>query len=137
MIISDNTKRMLFYAFAILSMLAAICHFIGIFYKINDSPVWRNALFVVVNSFCIYGFLQRPKYFFYFFCVLTLQQYYSHGRYLIRLWTLQHAIHWISLCLLIVLPIELYCLFADSRSKNIKESRQKRILNKISNEKTH
>jgi hypothetical protein len=123
--ISDSNKRILFYAFTILSFLAAIYHLIGIFYKINNSPVWRHVIFVVVNLFCIYGFLKRPKYFIYFFCVLTLQQYNSHGSHLIRLYTLEHKIHWISLFVIILLPIGLFCLFEDKRSNRINDLKNK------------
>jgi hypothetical protein len=123
MIISDNIKRILFYVFAILSLLAAIYHFTGIFYKINNSPVWRHAIFVFVNLFCIYGFLKRPKYFIYFYIVLLIQQFYSHGQYLIQLWELEHKVHWISIGVLVLMPIGLICLLADFKTNKIADKR--------------
>ena len=125
MIISANIKRTLFYVFAILSLLAAVYHLTGIFYKINDSPIWRHAIFVVVNSFCIYGFLKRPKYFIYFYIVLILQQFYSHGQHLIKLWELEHKIHWISFAVLVLMPIGLICLLVDYKTNKIIENEKK------------
>jgi len=117
MIFSNNTRKKLFVVLAIFSLLAAIYHLTGVFCKINESPVWRHALFVGINLFCVFGFLKRPNYFIYFFCLLFLQQYYSHGRHLIKLWHAQHAIHWISLFVLIALPVGLICLLEDSKTK--------------------
>jgi hypothetical protein len=118
-ILSDQIKRILFYLFAILSLLAAIYHFTGIFCKINSSPLWRHTLFVVVDLYCIYGFLKRPKSFVYFYLVLIVQQYYSHGQYLIKLWGLEHKMHWISFATLALMTIGLICLLADITTNKI------------------
>jgi hypothetical protein len=119
MIKSVAIKRIIFFAFAILSIMAAIYHLIGIFYKINDSPIWRHSLFVIINLFCVFGFIKRPRYFIYIYVVLIIQQYYSHGQHLIKLWDLEHKIHWISLFVLILLPIGLICLLTDYKTNRI------------------
>jgi hypothetical protein len=119
MILSGNTKKILFYAFAALSLVAAIYHFTGIFYKVNNSPVWRHTIFVVVDVFCIYGFLKRPRFFFFFYCILIIQQYYSHGLHLIHSWNLEHQIHWISFAVVVLMPIGFICLLAEYKIKKI------------------
>jgi hypothetical protein len=122
MMMSGKTKRILFYALSFLSLLAAGYHFTGIFYKINNSPVWRHALFVAVDLFCIYGFLKRPRYFLYFYYVLIVQQYYSHGLHLIHSWNLEHRIHWISLGVVVLMPIGLIYLLADYKKKEFRNN---------------
>jgi hypothetical protein len=125
MTISDNTRRIFLYVFAVLTLIAATYHFTGIFYKINNSPVWRHALFVVIDLFCVYGFLKRPRYFIYLYSILIIQQYYSHGQHLINLWNLEHKIHWISLAVLVLIPIGWICLLADHQTNNIVTDKKK------------
>jgi hypothetical protein len=122
MILSDRAKKGFFVGMAILSLIAALYHLTGVFYKINNSPVWRHSIFVVIDLFCVYGFLRRPGYFVYFYLVFLIQQYYSHGLHLINLWHLGHKIHWISLAVLIFMPIGFIILLDDSIKNKVKDS---------------
>jgi hypothetical protein len=117
MLFSNKTRNGLFKVFAVLSATAAFYHLTGIFYKVDGSPVWRHLFFIGVNLFCIYGVLKRPKYFVYLVALLLVQQYYSHGTYLINLWTEKRQIHWISVADLLLLPIGLICLVEDCKMR--------------------
>lgn len=111
---------MLFKLFAILAIVAAVYHFAAIFYKLDESPHWRHILFIGVSLFCFYGVVKRPQYFIYFIAVLLLQQYYSHGPYLIKLWIEQGRIHWISVFDLLLLPVLFICFVEDNKMKKEK-----------------
>jgi hypothetical protein len=93
--------------------VAALYHGVGLFYKIDSSPVLRHALFAGLDLFCVYGFLKGRTYFVFFFTAFTVQQYYTHGKYLIEMWINQREIHWISVFVLVLLPVGLICLIAD------------------------
>jgi hypothetical protein len=110
----------LFKTGSFLLLVAAVYHLTGIFYPIypiNSSPVWRHTLFACVDLFCVYGLLKRPTYFVYFFFSLMVQQFYSHGGSLIQQWNENHMIDWISLLILIILPVFFINLILESRSR--------------------
>ncbi|MFT3908385.1 MAG: hypothetical protein QM737_03090 [Ferruginibacter sp.] len=113
----NKTANIFFKFSAILFLAAAGYHFTGIFYKVNDAPVWRHILFTVINLFCIYGVLKRPKYFVYFIIALLVQQYYSHGTYMISLWNDKKQIHWISFFDLIFLPVLLFFIIKEHKNR--------------------
>ena len=110
-------KNTLFVVFAIFFIIPAIYHLVAVFYQLNTSPIWRNLLFVGINLFGAYGVLKRPAYFLYFFAALLLQQFYSHGSDLIDMWDLQHKIDWISLSVLVVMPVIFVFLILDKLGK--------------------
>jgi len=113
MIFSNSVRNIFFYWLAFISFAASIYHFSGIFFEIDDSPVWFHCIFVAVNILGIYGFLKRPKIYFYFFIFLIIQQYFYHGQDLTELWKAEQKIHWISLLTLLILPLGLVCLYDD------------------------
>jgi hypothetical protein len=117
-----KTRNILFKSFAGLACLAGIYHFVGVFYKVDESPIWRHLLFVGINLLSVYGFLKLPKYFVFFIALLFVQQCYSHGTYLVNLWIKTKQIHWISVFDLFLLLIALICLIADYYLKNTKSS---------------
>lgn len=120
MLVSPKIRSKVFIVFAVLAVLAGIYHLVGVFFRINESPGWRHALFVAINIFCVYGFLKRPKYFVYFVALLVVQQFYSHGSYMMNLWIEKGQIHWISVFDLLLLPIALFCLIDDCNMKKEK-----------------
>jgi hypothetical protein len=122
MIFSDKIRKVLFFVFAGLAMLAAVYHVTGICYQADGSAYWRHGIFAGISLFCCYGFLKRPGYFTIIIAVLLMQQYYSHGSFLLHLWAEQKKIHWISVFDLILLPIALLCLIEDYRLKKSKQS---------------
>lgn len=117
MLFSAKTRSNLFMLFAVLLFLAAMYHLVAIFYEINDASVWRNLLFGVIDLFCVYGALKRPKYFVYLVALFVVQQYYSHGTYLINMWNEKRQIHWISIFDLLLCPIAFIILVEDYKMK--------------------
>ncbi len=117
MIFSDKARNILFKVFAAIAWLVAVYHFIGVFYKVNDAPAWRHLLFAGIDLFCGYGVLKRPKYFVYLAAVLLVQQYFSHGTYMVNMWIEKKQVHWISVFDLLLLPIVLICLIEDYKIK--------------------
>ena len=119
MIFQKRTRKKLFILFSFFACLAALYHFVGIFYQFDKSPPWRHAIFVAINLICIYGFIKRPKYFFYFLLALLIQQCYSHGTYLWNMWMEQKKIHWLSVIDIVVLIAGFICLYEDKREQFI------------------
>ena len=117
MLFSAKTRSILFILFGVVLIAAAIYHLFRIIYKVDDLPVWRHLLFVGIDLFCVYGTLKRPKYFVYFIVIFFIQQYYSHGTYLMNMWNEKKQIHWISVFDLLLLPIGLICLIEDYKVK--------------------
>jgi hypothetical protein len=73
----------------------------------------RHGIFVCINIICIYGVIKRPKWFIWFAVVLTLQQWCSHGSYAIHLWQTENKIHWISVGVILLLPVLVWLLYND------------------------
>ena len=121
MLFSPKIRNILFLVFAVLTVLIAAYHFLAIFNKFDNSPAWRHFLFVGINLFCTYGVLKRPKYFVYFVAILLVQQYYSHGAYLVNLWLEKGQIHLQSVFVLLLFPIALICLNEDRKLKKRKK----------------
>lgn len=93
------------YLFGMVFGVAALYHFLGIFFKIGDASVLRHATFVVIDIYCVYGFFFRHSLFNLFFALLTTHQFFKHGLSLFTLWDLKQQIDWISLTVLILMPI--------------------------------
>lgn len=113
------TKNKILFLCCLFSLIAASFHCIGIFYKINDVPIWRHIIFFLIDLYCAYGFFKKPKYFIWIFFLLLIQQYYSHAYFLLKMWNLYHKIHWISILVLSALPIGQICLIWDYRKSKI------------------
>ena len=112
---NKKTLQIIFIVFAVLAFCVLVFHVKGIIYPTANSPWWRHALFVVINGISIYGILKRPKWFIWFVGLLTLQQWYSHGSYAVELWQTAHQIHWISLGVIVLLPILFILLIFDRK----------------------
>jgi hypothetical protein len=110
-------RVLLFRIASALSLATVVYHVVGIFFAVDSSPAWRHSIFVGVGLFCCYGLTRRPWYFVYFFFVLLVQQYYSHGSFLLSQWTERNKIHWISVLLLIMLPVIFVSLVIDQRQE--------------------
>ncbi len=116
---SSKTRKIIFIYLSISALVAAIYHLVNLFYKTDDSPAWRHILFTFICFSCAYYFIARPKYFVYLFGALVIQQYYSHGSYLILLWREQQKIHWISIAVLIFMATCLICLVKDHNNTKV------------------
>jgi hypothetical protein len=110
-----NSLKSIFQIYAGICVMVGCFHLIGIFYPINSSPEWRHALFVGINLFCVYGFLRRPRFFIYFFCLLFVQQLYSHGGAAVAIWNKQRAISWVDFGVISFISVALILLFKERR----------------------
>lgn len=108
---------LIFFIAAVLNIGVLLYHAIGIFYPPDSSPYWRHAIFVIVNGICLYGIVKRPIWFTWFVGILTIQQWYSHGSFALELWKKQHIIDWISIGVLIFMPVFFLLLLTDQKVK--------------------
>ena len=126
--LSQMKTKIIFIVFALFFVISAGYHLVTVFFKVNTSPLWRNLLFIVINLLVSYGLLKRPAYFIYLFILLMLQQFYSHGSDMINLWNLQHKVDWMSLLVIIMLPVILVFLFLDRQGKLDTGRSEKKIM---------
>ncbi len=117
-LMSKKALHIIFYAFAIICFIAMLYHIKGIFYPTKLSPTWRHGIFICINIIFIYGVLKRPKWFICLAAILTVQQWYSHGGYAIHLWQTENKIHWISVAVILLLPVLIWLLFIDRKIKS-------------------
>lgn len=110
-------KNKLFIILAFVFVIPAIFHAFALFFPLNDSPVWRNLLWVFLNLLLAYGVYTRPKFFVYVFALLIIQQFISHGSDLVHLWKTQHKVDWISVSVFIYLPVVFIFLIRDRLGK--------------------
>ena len=115
-LMSKKIPPIIFIVFVVLAFCALVFHLKEIFYPTAITPAWRHTIFVLINCICIYALLKRPAWFVWFVGLLTLQQWYSHGSYAVELWQTAHKIHWISLGVIVLLPI-LFILLIFDREK--------------------
>jgi len=74
-------------------------------------------LFVVVDCLFCYLFVKRPKYFVFLFSGVLIQQYYSHGSCLLKLWLNENKVDWISVAVLLYFAAAFIFLVLDYRAK--------------------
>lgn len=92
---------------------AALYHLTALFFHLNDLPVWRQVLFVCVDIFFGIAVKYPPKYFLNLFVILLIEQIYSHGSRLINVWAERKGIDWLSVLVLLYLPVVFFFLFFD------------------------
>lgn len=109
-------RQLLFKIASGLSLIVGLFHLTGVFYPVNEAPVWRHIIFVFVNFISVYGFLKRPKWFIYAFIPLLFQQFYSHGSVFYNKWTIHSEVGYIDGALLILLPIFFANMVIELRS---------------------
>ncbi|MES2328517.1 MAG: hypothetical protein V4539_02875 [Bacteroidota bacterium] len=109
-----------FYFAAVLSACAAVYHVAAILSHTDNSPVWRHMLFCFISITGAWALVKRPSWLFYPLIVLTLQQLYSHGTYLFVKYRDEHSIHWISVGVLILMPVITYAVWIDRKRNQAK-----------------
>ena len=97
----------------VIFLVAAIYHFVALFVHLNDLPLWRQTLFVFVDLFFALAINYLPAYFLFLFVLLLIEQLYSHGNRLINIWVERKEIDWLSLLVLLFLPLVFSFLFFD------------------------
>lgn len=97
----------------VIFLVAAIYHLVALFVHLNDLPLWRQTLFVFVDLFFALAINYLPGYFLFLFVLLLIEQLYSHGNRLINIWVERKEIDWLSLLVLLFLPLVFFFLFFD------------------------
>jgi hypothetical protein len=106
-----------FYFAAVLSACAAIYHAIGICHPTDHSPAWRHFVFCCISVAGVWAMIKRPYWLVYLLVILTLQQWYSHGTYLVTRYNNEHSIHWLSVMVIIIMPVITYAVWKDRQGK--------------------
>lgn len=99
-------KQILFVLFALFFVGSAIFHTVGFFDPTlrPGYPSWRHALFAGLNVAAAFLILRRPLLAIPFFALATVQQVYSHGSNLLRVWNEQHTINWVDIVVIVLVP---------------------------------
>ncbi len=82
----------------------------------GESSPGRHGVFVGINLALALGFWCRPPWFVWVFGLLALQQVYSHGGRAIT-WAASGRVDWVSLLVLVVLPVAFAELVRDTRQR--------------------
>ena len=103
--------------FATLFIAAAVYHAVHIFVPetANASPPWRHALFVLINLAVAGCLVLRPRAFVGAFALLTVQQIYGHGSMAWDAWQIRQQVDWVSLGIVVLMPLLLGLLVLDAR----------------------
>lgn len=107
-----------FYCAAALSACAAVYHIACILSHMDNTPVWRHIIFFCISVTGIWALIKRPSWLLYALIVLSLQQWYSHGNYLIVKYREEQSIHWVSIVVLILLPVITYAVWKDRKRRS-------------------
>ena len=107
----------IFIVFAALAFAAMLYHTVGAVQPFDATPAWRHTLFIGITTICIFGLLKRPKWFVWFFGVLTIQQLYSHGSHFIQVFR-ENKINPIDTAVLLLMPLIFILLLKDRKSTN-------------------
>lgn len=97
------------------AFIAALYHIAGIVQSFDATPAWRHALFTGICTICVYGLLKRPKWFVWFFGILTVQQLYSHGSHLLLLLR-EYKFNLIDAAIVLVMPLIFILLLTDKKT---------------------
>lgn len=109
--------NLLFRIYALLFLISALYHSIGLFYPemLVLVPLWRHVLFLIINILSIVLILNRIKWSLYYFIILTLQQVYSHSIRMYDFWVLENKFDTISFIIILVLPPLNVLLYYDQK----------------------
>jgi hypothetical protein len=114
---NKKALQILFIAFALLAFAAMVYHVIGAIKPFDATSAWRHTLFVGINIICIYGLLKRPRWFVWFWGILTLQQLYSHGSHFLRLLS-ENKFNRIDFGVLLLMTLIFTLLLAERKVKS-------------------
>ena len=112
-----NTVNLLFRIYALLFLISALYHLIGLIYPemLVPVPLWRHLLFLIINMLSIVLILNRMKWSLYYFIILTVQQVYSHSNRMYDFWVLENKFDTISFIIILVLPPLNILLYHDQK----------------------
>jgi hypothetical protein len=78
---------------------------------------WRHAIFFLVDLISAWFLLRRPRWFVVAFGALTLETLYGHGTHAWMMWHRNAQIDWLSIGVLIVVPMTLALLIEDAMER--------------------
>ena len=108
-------RDMLFAGSAALFSGAGAYHLYGLIASMADPELAAfHAAFVVIDPITAYLLLRRPDWFPYAFGVLTVQQIYSHGVEALTAWRATSVIDYVSLFIILFMPVLLVVLVYDA-----------------------
>jgi len=116
--------KKIFVLFCIFFVLAGLYHCAGFFFHFPFIPGahWRHGVFIIVNIIGAWLILWRPPWTVIPFSIVTVQSLYSHSHRMISWWTKNKQIDWISIAVLIVLPLALFCIVKDKKINSLKRT---------------
>ena len=89
----------------------------------DHGSVLRHSVFVAIDGAVAVGLFFRPRFFFWFFTALGLQQLHSHGSAFVHEWSIAHRLDWPSLLVLAIIPITWSLLWFEYRQRPGAEAR--------------
>lgn len=107
--------KFVFFLAAAAALAAMLYHVKGFMNPTPLTPAWRHAVFAAVDTALFYGLLKRPRWFIWFFGIACLQQVYSHGSYATAVWKTQHMVDWISVLVVLAMPLLFLLLLWEQR----------------------
>lgn len=113
-LMNNKVGHTIFIIFAVLAFAAMLYHTIGAVQPFDATPAWRHTLFIGICTICIYGLLKRPKWFVWFFGIVTVQQLYSHGSHFIKLLQ-EHKINVTDTAVIVLTPLVFILLLLDRK----------------------
>jgi hypothetical protein len=114
---NNKARHIAFIIFSVFAFAAMLYHTAGAVQPFDATPAWRHSLFIGICTVCVYGLLKRPKWFIWFFGILTVQQLYSHGSHFISILQGENKVNLIDAAVLLLMPPVFILLLID-RSKN-------------------
>jgi hypothetical protein len=114
---------------AVLFVFAALYHSVGFFCPnfVAPSPRWRHCVFVGVDLCGVWLILRRPAWALIPFGIVTVQQLYSHGMRGYHWWIAGRRIDWISIGVILMLPLVFCLLVIDIREKYARHTKNPKI----------
>ena len=116
---NSKTRKIALGCVGVFFGVAAIYHLAVVLWPSLDhgsSPL-RHGVFIAINLAVAVGLFVRPRFFFWLFTALALQQLHSHGSAFAREWSVAHRLDWQSVLVLVIIPLAWLLLLAEYREK--------------------
>jgi hypothetical protein len=104
---------------AVGAALAAIYHLVAFagFRMQSTAPPWRHALFVFVDAVLCGLLIWKPRWLYIPVSLIAVQGVLSHGTHAWRLWFVQRQVDWLSVAVLLYMPLLLLAAFLNARGR--------------------
>ncbi|MEI7472098.1 MAG: hypothetical protein WCJ85_07560 [Chitinophagaceae bacterium] len=112
-----NKFRQYFFIFlAGISLAVMLYQILAALHIFEHGPDWQHYLFIGIAAICFVGFLKRPKWFNWFFGLLTIVQCYVHAQHLLEAYTMKQ-VNWWDAFILLCFPLIILLLLMDRKLK--------------------